>query len=285
MSKKTSRATGQKKDIVKSLVASMSDYPIVGVVNMEGLPAAQLQRMKGQLRGKVHLVMTKRRLILKAFDQAKDKVKGLEKLQEHIRGMPALLFTKENPFGLYKTLKKSKSKAPAKGGQLAPKDIIIPAGPTPFAPGPVISELGALGIKSGVEGGKVAVKSDSLVCKEGEVIKANLASVLTRLGIEPMEIGLDLIAVYEKGTIYTKKVLDIDEDKFMADLMQAIASANALALEAVIVTKDTAEALLGKAFREAKAVALEGSIVSADVIEDILGKAERAAQEIKKQSS
>jgi len=285
MSKKTSIASGEKKNIVKTIVQLMKDYPIVGVVNMEGLPAAQLQRMKGQLRGKVDLMMTKKRLMLKALDKAKADHKDVEKLTEYMRGMPALLFTKENPFGLFKTLKQSKSKAPAKGGQTAPNDIVIPAGPTPFAPGPVISELGEFGIKSGVEGGKVAVKVDSLVCKEGEVINAKLASLLTRLGIEPMEIGLDLVAVYEKGTIYPKKVLNIDEEQFMKDLMQSIANANALAMEAGIITVDTIEPMIGKAFRAAKTVALEGNIVSADVIEEIIGKAERAAQQIKQESS
>jgi len=65
--------------------------------------------------------------------------------------MPALLFTKENPFKLYNKLQKSKSSAPAKAGQTAPSEIVVPKGPTPFAPGPIIGELGALGIKTAVE--------------------------------------------------------------------------------------------------------------------------------------
>src|SRR3989338_2085586 len=113
--------------------------------------------------------------------------------------MPALLLKKENPFSLYKILKKSKSSASAKAGQIAPRDIIVPAGPTPFTPGPVISEFAALGIKAGVEGGKVAVKQDTTACKEGKPINAPLASMLARLGIEPMEIGLNLVAVFENG--------------------------------------------------------------------------------------
>src|SRR3989338_1052307 len=113
--------------------------------------------------------------------------------------MPALLLKKENPFSLYKILKKSKSSASAKAGQIAPRDLIVPAGPTPFTPGPVISELAAVGIKAGVEGGKVAVKVDSMIAKKGETIKPAVASMLTRLSILPMEIGLNLTAVYENG--------------------------------------------------------------------------------------
>ena len=191
-----------KKDVVSQLVKLMQDYPIIGVVNMEGLPAPQLQMMRAQLRKNCHLTMTKRRFIKLALEQSKSSKQGIEKLEASLGGMPALIFTKENPFKLSKTLAKSKSPAPAKAGQTAPRDIIVPKGPTPFAPGPIIGELAVVGIKSGVEGGKVAVKEDSVVAKAGEKIKPKVAEILTRLNILPMEVGLGLVAVYENGIIY-----------------------------------------------------------------------------------
>ena len=48
---------------------------------------------------------------------------------------------------------------------------MIPAGPTPFAPGPIIGELGMLKIKAGIEAGKVVIKEDAHVAKKGDVIK------------------------------------------------------------------------------------------------------------------
>jgi large subunit ribosomal protein L10 len=174
--------------------------------------------------------------------------------------MPALMFTKDNPFELYKIIKKSKTPAAAKPGQLAPRDIIVPAGPTPFTPGPVISEFAALGIKAGVEGGKVAVKQDALVVKEGQPIEAKLASMLQRLGIEPMEIGLDLSCVYEKGVIYPKSVLDVDEVKFMADLIGAATESLNVAVDIGFITADNAEVFIAKAYREAKALEEEAKI-------------------------
>jgi len=215
------------------------------------------------------------------MEQLKDRV-GIEKLDEYIKiGMPALLFTKENPFALYKTLKKSKSKAAAKPGQTAPYDLVIPAGPTPFSPGPVISEFAQIGVKAGVEGGKVAIKQDAVVAKLGEPITSGVASMLARLGITPMEIGLNLLAVYEKGTVYPKSVLDIDETKFMQDLTNAIMSGLNLAVDVAYPTTDTTELLLQKAWREAKAVAIEGSILASGIVEDVLGNAERIAISMK----
>jgi large subunit ribosomal protein L10 len=273
-----------KKDAAKRLVQKLKEYKIVGMVNMEGLPAAQLLTIRKALRGKIELFMTKRRIMRVAVDQVKTEIPGLDKLFENAVGMPCFLFTRENPFSLYKTLKKSKSPAPAKAGQLAPRDITIPAGPTPFAPGPVISELAQLGIKSGVEGGKVAVKADSLVVSEGKPISAPLASMLLRLNIMPMEIGLNVTAVLEGGVVYPSRVLDIDEKKFMADLTGAAAAGFNLAVEVVYLTKDTTEVIIQKAFRQAKSLALEANVPADAVIEELLAKGQRQAAALKSEA-
>ena len=259
---KTSKAAPEKKEVLKKIVTLGKQYPIIGILNMEGLPAGSLLQMKKQLRGRVELVMTRKTLILLGLKDL--KLQNGEKLIESVKGMPGLMFTKDNPFALYNIIKKNKTPAAAKPGQIAPRDITVPAGPTHFTPGPVISEFAALGIKAGVEGGKVAVKQDALVVKEGQPIEAKLASMLQRLGIEPMEIGLDLSCVYEKGIIYPKSVLDIDEVKFMADLIGAASQSLNLAVEIGFTTKDNIEVFIAKAYREAKAVGEEGKIEMPD---------------------
>lgn len=275
MAQYKARAAPHKKEAVDEFTKLIAEYPIVGAVNMENLPARTLQKMREQLRGTVVLRMTKRRFIKLALTNASKGKPGIEKLEEHMHGMPAMIFTKENPFILYKTLKKNKSKAPAKAGQIAPKDIIIPAGQTGFAPGPVIGELGGLGIKAGIVDGKVAIKEDKTVCKEGEKISTTLAAMLTRLGIEPMEIGLDLVAVFEDGMIYTRKVLDIDEDEYINNLTMGARWAFNLAMEAGVLTKETTETLITKAARDSRGLAVESGILASGVTEDVLVKAHR----------
>ncbi len=270
-------AASKKKEVTE-LVKLMDQYPVLAVVNMANLPARQLQTMRGQLRGKVVLRMSKRRLIKLALTQSKKE--GIGKLEGHLKGMPALLFSKESPFTLYKILKKSKSKAPIKAGQIAPNDIIVPAGPTSFSPGPVIGELGALKIKAGIEGGKVAIKQDATVAKEGDVVSSALASILTRLGIEPMEIGLELVAAYEQGEILKKDVLDVDEDAYLAMLAAAHHDAFALSLEIAYPTKETIMHLISQAFRDTKALAIEQGILSKETVEAILGRADAQAQAV-----
>ena len=270
-----------KKEIVSNLAKLMTDYPIVAVVNMENLPAPQLQTMRAQLRKDFFITMTKRRLIRLAIEQVKQSKKGIEQLEAHLGGMPALIFTKENPFKLSRTLQRNKSPAPAKAGQTAPRDIVVNKGATPFAPGPIIGELAAVGIKSGVEGGKVAVKEDTVVAKAGEKISPKVAEILTRLGVQPMEVGLDLVAVYENGLIYGRDVLSVDEKEYLSRLSNAARWAFNLAVEAAYPTKQTIPVLLGKAHNDAKGLGISQNILEKGIIESLLGKAQMQMNSLK----
>ena len=270
-----------KKEIVNELIKLISEYPIIGIVNMENLPAPQLQVMRAQLRGSFFITMTKKRLIKLAFEQTKSKKKNLEELEKYLGGMPALIFTKENPFRLSKTLQKSKSPAPAKAGQTAPRDIMVNKGATSFAPGPIIGELAMAGIKSGVEGGKVAIKEDSVVVHAGEKIKPKVAEILTRLGIQPMEVGLDLVAVYENGLIYGRDVLSVDEKEYKNRLANASRWAFNLANYISYPTKETIRLLIGRAHNDAKAIGVAQNIFDKGIIDVLLGKAQQQMLSLK----
>ncbi len=263
-----------KKKLVKEFQGLIVKYPIVAVVNMENLPAKQLQTMRTKLRGTVELRMAKQRLIKIALEASEKEQPGISKLSERMRGMPALLFTSENPFSLFKTLKKNKSTAPIKAGQIAPNDILVPAGPTGFAPGPIIGELGGFGIKSGIDAGKVIIKEDSIVAKEGDEISSGLAGVLTRLGIEPMQVGLDLLAAYEAGEIVAKDVLDIDEEQYIADIITATTQATNFSFNTAYPTKDTISLLLSTAAKDSLALALDQDILTDETAKTILAKAQ-----------
>jgi large subunit ribosomal protein L10 len=272
----------EKKKLVKRFIKLINDNPVIGAIDIEGMPAAQLQKMRETLRDNdIELIVAKRRVMKFALEQAKETKKGIEQLEEFLRGMPALIFSKLDSFKLYKLLKSSKSEAPAKAGQIAPKDIEVKAGPTPFLPGPIISELGAVGLKSGVEDGKVAIKEDAIVAKEGDEITPELAGLLTRLNITPMEIGLNLTASFEDGTIFKKDVLDVDEEQFVADITRLAQESFNLSVEAGYLTKDNVEIVVQKIFRECKAVAEESGFLADVVVEDMLAKAEGSAKSLK----
>ncbi len=269
-----------KVDEVQKLVKLINSYPLVGIVNMENIPAPQLAKMRGQLRSSLFICMSKKRMINFALKEADKSKKGIGQLEKYSGGMPALVFTKENPFKIASILRKSRTSAPAKPGQTSPRDIVIPAGPTPFAPGPIISDLGGVGLKTGVEGGKVTIRQDHLIVKEGEKISQKVSDVLTKLGIQPMEIGLDIVAIFEQGVIYTRDVLSVDEKQYLDNVVLAAATAMGLSVHIGYPTKDNIKRIIAKAFNDAKGLAISKEIISDAYIHKVVVDAQRAANSI-----
>ena len=279
MSKPKAYVSEGKKKEVKELTNLIKEYSIVGVVDMTNMPTLQLQRMRDALRGKVLIRMSKKPIIKLALENSGKP--GIEKLVEKIRGMAAVLLTRDNPFTLANTLKKSKSRAPAKAGQEAPSDIIVPAGATSFSPGPIIGELGAVGIKAGIDQGKVIIKEDSLVVKAGHKISAKVAGILTRLAIEPMEIGLNLVGVYENGFVFTRDILEVDEEAYLGKIKQCAVESFNLAFGIAYPTKENIQLLLVKAYRDSNGLADSQNIVTKDNIKNFIAKAEQQMESVR----
>lgn len=242
----------RKKESKEQLLQLIKESPIIGVANLENLPSAQLNKMRKKLRKDMKIYMTKKTIVKKAIEETKTTKKGIEQLAQQLKGMPALFFTKENPFKISKTIRQNKSKAPAKPGQTATSDVIIKSGPTQFPPGPIISDLGSVGLKTGVENGKVVIKEDKTILKVGETFTERETNVLGKLGMEPMEIGLEIEAVLEEGTIYNKEVLSIDDREYINQMKRAITEGTNLSVFINYPTKQNIKTLITKAFINSK---------------------------------
>jgi large subunit ribosomal protein L10 len=264
-----------KKDIVGSISKQINEYNTVAVINLENLPSRQNQIIRSKIKEDATIIVTRKRLIKLALK--KSGKAELKQLETYLRGMPALILTNKNAFELFKVLKDNMSSAPAKAGQIAPEDIWVKAGPTSFAPGPVIGELGAANIVAGIDGGKVVVKKDSLVVKEGDAVPVAAANILARLDIKPMKIGLNLVVALEGDQIYERKVLNIDIDEYIENLKTAIIDAKKLALGANILTAETVSIKLQEAHIDAKKLAIGAEILCNETKEYLIKKAEAQA--------
>jgi large subunit ribosomal protein L10 len=267
-----------KKKEVEELANVIKEYPVIALVDVAGVPAYPLSKMREKLRGKALLRVSRNTLIELALKRAAQELgkPELEKLIEHIGGGAGILATGMNPFKLYKLLEESKTPAPAKAGAVVPHDVIIPAGPTSLAPGPLVGEMQSLGIPARIEKGKVNIQKDYTALKAGEVITDQLARILNALGIEPLEVGLNLLAAYEDGLVYTPDVLAIDESEYINMLQQAYNHAFNLSVNTAYPTSQTIEAIIQKAFLGAKNVAVEAGYITPETIEDVFGRALRA---------
>src|SRR3989344_7691406 len=221
------RARELKTRELENVKGLINKYDTIAIGDLTNLPSSTLQRLRKKLKDKMFARVTKKSLISLALEQSN---KNLSELRQSLdNSIPVLILSNEDPFKLFKLIKENKSKAFAKPNQLSPMDIIIPAGPTNFPPGPIIGELGAIGLQTGVEQGKIAIKKEKLIVKENEVIKPEIASILSKLNITPIEIGLNIVSIYKDKVVYQREILDIDEKQYINNLILANSQAFALA--------------------------------------------------------
>lgn len=235
---------------VEELKKLFGKYSVVCLLDMFKLPSKQLQEIKKELREKAEIKMVKKAVLLHAMEGLDKSVSDLEK---HIPSQPAIIFTKLEPFRFYSTIDKLKSPTFAKEGDIAEEDVEVKAGPTSLLPGPAISELTRAGIPAGVEEGKIAVKKDVVVAKKGEKISKFLADALKKLKIQPVKIGLNIVAINENGKIYLKEVLDLIKT-YPEKLKEASSHALNLSINISYPTKENINFLLTKGFNAAKSL-------------------------------
>ena len=267
-----------KKDEIEEIKKNVGKYTLTGLVDMYGIPAAQVQQIRRNLRGKAVIRVTRNTLIEHALGEIGGNAKGLTKF---VSGHSAMIFTNDNPFRLFKQLEKTKTKMAAKAGETAPEDIVVEKGPTSFKPGPIVGELQQAGIPAAIEGGKVKIRETKTIVKKGAVISKKVADVMIKLDIKPMDVGLALQAAFYEGDVYEASVLAIDETAILAQIQLAGQQAFNLSVNAAIPTKDTIAPILTKAVREARSLAVEACIYEKDVVDAIIGKAQRESIALK----
>jgi large subunit ribosomal protein L10 len=261
----------EKSNEVEAIKDIFKEYKSIGIASLKKVRASQLQGLKKTMEGKVYLRVLKNTLIKIALEEM-DQVE-LKKLEEYLDGSNVFLFTDLNPFKLALLLERGKVKTTAKANDIAAMDVVIPASNTGQPPGPVISQLNAVGLPTRIENGSVWVSKDTLVVRKGEVINERLASVLSKLGIKAVELGISMRAVFDNGLIITGDQLKVDVAATRRSIESSNQEAFALALSISYTTKETIKPLLQEAHRKAIALSVGAAIPTKETIADLIRKA------------
>lgn len=260
-----------KKAIFSDLSELLKEYSVVAVADLQKVRSSQIQEIRKKLRGKAELIVAKNTILRKAAEKAEKE--NVDKFAEEVTGSKVLIFTRMNPFELMLFLNKNKVRVPAKGGDVASSEIMIPAGNTGLQPGPVISEFNEAKVPTRIEGGSIFVAKDTVVAEKGEVVSTKTASLLSKLGMKPMEAGLSLSYAYDNGMVLGPNELAFNLDRMKADFSSAARLAFGVAVEANIMLPETAPVMISKAYRQAVAVSVEAGFLTKETAPLILQKA------------
>jgi large subunit ribosomal protein L10 len=262
----------EKSAEVEAIKDLLQEYKFIGVASLQKVRATQLQALKKNLTGKVYMRVLKNTLMKLAIDELGKA--ELQKLETYLEGSNVLLFTNLNPFKLALLLERGKVKTTAKSGDIAAMDVVIPAGNTGQPPGPIISQLNAVGLPTRIESGSVWVSKDTLVVRKGEAINERLAGVLSKLGIKAVEAGLSMQAVLDEGMIILGDKLKLDIEGTRRSLEQSNAEAFFLSLAIAYPTSENIVTLLQVAHQKAVALSLGAAVPTKETIGDLVRKAQ-----------
>ncbi|MDH5795166.1 MAG: 50S ribosomal protein L10 [Candidatus Bathyarchaeota archaeon] len=262
----------QKAGKVKEIKDLIQKYDALGIASLHKVRASQLQVLRRKLEDTAHLCVIKNALAERAIAESEGKP-NIGKLRDYLGGSNLFLLTNLNPFKLVLILERSKVRGFAKAGDVATEDVVVPAGNTGLAPGPIISQLSSAGVRTRIESGSVWVNRDTVVARKGDVVSQSLAPVLSKLGMKPMEMGLSLKVFYDDGFIMSEEDLQLSLDEYKQNLGEAFVQAFNLSLNAAYPTAENIAMLVQIAASEAYNVAFNANLPSPETIKDLVRKA------------
>jgi len=260
----------KKEKAIQKILDDAKNYRTIAISKLHKVRATQLMELRRKFRKDMEIVVVKNKLASMAFKKTDlDKV---ENFLDELKGQSALIFANIDPFRLHILLEKNKVNMPARPGDIATEDIIIPAGNTGIPPGPVLSEFKEARIPTRIDSGSVWVSKDTIAAKKGDLITPKLASLLSRLGIKPVRAGLSVSAAWHNSLIFHEKDTRLDLDEYRRLIQDACLQSKALAVEASYLTKETLPLIISRFEAEARSLAITSGYPSGEVIADILIK-------------
>ena len=273
----------QRKELMRKLFEDLlSKYRFLIVVDAKGL--------RQKLLTKVRMVSEEYGFIIKGgkngvFLKAVERVypKSLPILKNLISGQNMFIFTNNDPVETALKLLTIKVSLPISPGEVAPSDIVVPAGNTGIPPGPIVSMFSALNIPTRIISGAIHIIKDTVVVKAGERASMEAASLLQKLGIYPIESRLKFkFAIDFRDNIVIKSEdLTPNIDELIESAKEAVATAFKLAIAINYPHSRTMPILLQRAYLKAYNMSVKIGYITDATIKALLITANRKAKLLK----
>lgn len=252
----------------------LSTYSKAFVVQIDNVGSFQLQTTRIQLRGKAEVLMGKNTMMRKCIREfcEENPDSPVAQLEGQCRGNVGFVFTNGELSEAREILENNVRPAPAKVGSLAPCDVIVPKGPTGCDPGQT-AFFQTLQIATKITRGQIEMTADTHLITEGERVTASQAAILQKLSIEPFTYGVKLKSVYENGSLFDAKVLDITDDVLAEKFGSALSMIAALSLALGFPTQASVPHSIANAFKAILSVTLgcdNYSFPTADIYREYL---------------
>jgi large subunit ribosomal protein LP0 len=241
------------------------------VVNCDNVGSAHMQKIRKALRGKGVIMMGKNTMMRKVIRGYLEQNPTLEALLPWVYGNIGFIFAKGDLSEIRKVVLAEKKEAAAKAGAIAPVDVWVRAGNTGLEPTQT-SFLQALNIPSKINKGQVEIVADVHLIHEGSKVGSSEAALLQKLNIKPFQYGLRPQAVFDNGSVYDPKLLDMSDDDLIAKFKKGVQNIAAISLAIGHPTVASIPHSIIRGYKNVLAIALttEFTFPQAQKVKDIL---------------
>jgi len=237
------------------LNSALDEYKNILIIGVDFVGSNQMQQIRKAIRGKGVVLMGKNTLIRKVLRERAEKNPQFESLLPFIVGNIGFVFTNGDLTALRATVTSNKVPASAKTGVVAPIDVVIPPGPTGLDPGQT-SFFQTLNIGTKIVKGSIEMTTSSKVCTKGEKISASAVALLNKLNIRPFQYGVTVDTVYENGSAFSVKLMDMTDGELVAMFTNSVNRLAAISFALGYINKATLPHSFGRAFKTIVSLAL-----------------------------
>jgi large subunit ribosomal protein LP0 len=306
-------STERKAEYFTKLKTYLNDYNKAFVVAVDNVGSKQIQMTRQALRGKAEILMGKRktaRAVHPGRYKATNPFEACDKTDPYTLPCPPPKFlgkntmvrkclreyVEENPgspvgqlvdicvgnvgfvftngdLGAIRTVLESNTRpAPARVGAIAPTKVIVPKGPTGCDPGQT-AFFQTLQIATKITKGQIEMVNDTELIEAGRKVTASEAALLQKLNIEPFTYGMVLRSVYDNGSLFDAKVLDITDAVLAGKFAEALNVVASLSLAMGYPTQASVPHSIVNAYKAILSITLiceNYSFKQADEVEEYL---------------
>lgn len=240
----------RKAEYFERMKLLLDSYQKLFIVEVDNVGSFQLQNTRQGLRGTAEILMGKNTMMRKIINEYVEENPGTPKakLEACCKGNVGIVFTNGDLGEVRNILEGNVRPAPARVGSLAPIDVVVPKGPTGCDPGQT-AFFQTLQIATKITKGQIEITNDVNLITAGDKVTASQAALLQKLNIEPFTYGLVLKSVYDNGSLFDAKVLDITDDVLAAKFSEALKIIASLSLQIGYPTQASVPHSIANAFK------------------------------------
>lgn len=258
--KTLSKKKQRKNAYWAKLEACLEEFKNCLIIGVDFVGSKQMQEVRIATRGEAVILMGKNTIIRKVLRDNAEKNPKLEALLPYIRGNMGFVFTNGDLNKIRKVVMGFKVPAAAKVGVVSPINVVVPAGPTGLDPGQT-SFFQTLNISTKIVRGCIDITNEVRLCQVGEKVTASAVALLAKLNMKPFEFGITVDQVYEDGSVYAAKVLDLEQNDLIAMFAGAVSKLAAISFEIGEINAATIPHSFARAFKLLCAVCINTDYV------------------------